>query len=180
VAEKFNVGQIKITSAARIALLGIQEEDVDSVWNELGLDPGNVVGICVRSVKACPGTTYCKRGQQDSLGVGMSMDQKYHGMQLPGKMKIGVSGCPNQCAETSFKDIALVGTPKGWRVYVGGNGGAKARIAQMLAEHLDTQPALQLVDRILEYYQANAKPKERIGRMIDRLGLDHMQAALGL
>lgn len=180
VAKKYNVPMLKITSAARIAMLGIQEEDVDSIWTELGIQPGSVVGICVRSVKACPGTTYCKRGQMDSLGFGTMLDEKYHGMGLPGKMKIGVSGCPNQCGETSFKDIGLVGTPKGWRVYVGGNGGTNPRIGEILAQRIDDQTALELVDKILEYYRANAKPKERMGRMIERLGLEAMEEALGL
>jgi len=95
-------------------------------------------------------------------------------------MKIGVSGCPNQCGETSFKDIGLVGTAKGWRVYVGGNGGTSPRIGEILAQRIDTEAALQLLDRILEYYRANAKPKERMGRMIERLGLEHLEEALGL
>lgn len=180
VAERYSIPMLKITSAARIALLGIREEDVDAIWNELEMDPGSVVGICVRSIKACPGTTYCKRGQQDSLGLGMILDDKYHGLELPGKMKIGVSGCPNQCGETSFKDIGLVGTAKGWRVYVGGNGGTSPRIGEILAQRIDTEAALQLLDRILEYYRANAKPKERMGRMIERLGLEHLEEALGL
>lgn len=180
VAEKYSVPMLKITSAARIAMLGIQEDDVDAIWAELGIQPGSVVGICIRSIKACPGTTYCKRGQMDSLGVGKILDEKYHGMQLPGKMKIGVSGCPNQCGETSFKDIGLVGTPKGWRVYVGGNGGTNPRIGEILAQRIDDDKALELVDKILEYYRANAKPKERMGRMIERLGLEAMEDGLGL
>jgi NAD(P)H-nitrite reductase large subunit len=180
VAERYGVGQIKITSAARIALLGIREKDVDAVWADLGMDPGSVVGICVRSIKACPGTTYCKRGQQDSLGVGMLLDGKYHGMQLPGKMKIGVSGCPNQCGETSFKDIGLVGSPKGWRIYVGGNGGTTPRLGEVLVQRISTEEALATIDKILEYYQANAKPKERMGRMIERLGMNELEEAVGL
>lgn len=180
VAEKYGVPMIKITSAARVALLGIREEDVDAVWADLDMGPGNVVGICVRSIKACPGTTWCKRGQMDSLGLGMLLDEKYHGMELPGKMKIGVSGCPNQCGETSFKDIGLVGTPKGWRIYVGGNGGTNPRIGEVLVQRIDTDAALELVEKILEFYRANARPKERMGRMIERLGLDAMEEALGL
>jgi len=180
VAEKYHCQALKITSAARIALVGIEEKDVDAVWADLGMDPGSLVGICVRSIKACPGTTFCKRGQQDSLGVGMLLDKKYHGLEVPGKMKMGVSGCPNQCAETSFKDIGLVGTPKGWRVLVGGNGGAMPRLAEVLAQRLGTDEALDLIDKILEYYRANAKPKERMGRMIGRLGLSHMEEAVGL
>jgi NAD(P)H-nitrite reductase large subunit len=180
VAEKYNIPQIKITSAARIALLGIKEEDVDAVWADLGMDPGNVVGICVRSIKACPGTTFCKRGQQDSLGLGLMLDSRFHGMQLPGKLKFGVSGCPNQCGETSFKDIGLVGTAKGWRVYVGGNGGTTPRIGEVLVQRIDTDEALAIVDRIIEYYQANANPKERMGKMIERLGLTNIEEAVGL
>jgi NAD(P)H-nitrite reductase large subunit len=118
VADKYHVAALKVTSAARIALVGIQEDQVDAVWSDLGLAPGAAIGLCVRSVKACPGTTFCKRGQQDSLGIGMLMDQKYHGMQLPGKLKIGVSGCPNDCAEPCIKDVALIGTAKGGRFMV--------------------------------------------------------------
>jgi NAD(P)H-nitrite reductase large subunit len=180
VAEKHNVPMVKVTSAQRIALLGIKEEDVDAIWAELEMDPGSVVGICVRSIKVCPGTTFCKRGQLDSLGVGRQLDEKYHGMELPGKMKMGVSGCPNQCGETSFKDIGLVGTPKGWRVYVGGNGGTNARIGEILAQRIETDQAVAIVGKVIDYYRANAKPKERMGKMIERLGLDHMEQALGL
>ena len=180
VAEKYKAQAIKVTSAARIALIGIKEEDVDAIWADLGMNVGNVVGICVRSVKACPGTTYCKRGQQDSLAVGLELDQKYHGMEMPGKMKIGVSGCPNQCAETSFKDIGLVGIPKGWRVYVGGNGGANPRIGETLAQRIDTEHVLALVEKIIDYYRANAKPRERMGKMVERLGMENMEESLGL
>jgi NAD(P)H-nitrite reductase large subunit len=180
VAEKYNVGMVKVTSAQRIALLGVREEDIDSIWAELGTDHGNVTGVCVRSVKACPGTTYCKRGQQDSLDLGMQLDGRYHGMALPGKMKIGVSGCPNQCGETNFRDIGIVGAPKGWRVYVGGNGGAMARIGQELARDLSTEQVLPLVDKVVEYFRANAKPRERLGKTIERLGLAHLAAAVGV
>ena len=92
VGEKYDC-TMKITSAARIALVGLKEEDVDAVWADLGMDTAHMVGICVRSIKACPGTTFCKRGQTDSLGVGMQLDKTFHGMEMPGKMKMGVSGC---------------------------------------------------------------------------------------
>jgi NAD(P)H-nitrite reductase large subunit len=180
VAERYSVPMVKVTSAARIALLGVREQDVDAIWSELGMDPGNVVGICVRSIKACPGTTHCKRGLQDSLGVGLQLDARFHGMELPGKMKIGVSGCPLQCAETSFKDIGLIGTPKGWRVVVGGNGGASPRLADTLAQRIDTDRAVALVGEIIAYYKANGRANERMGKLIERLGLAHMEESLDL
>ena len=180
VAEKFDCAALKITSAARIAIVGLNEEDVDAVWAELGINPGAAVGLCVRSIKACPGNTLCKRGQQDSLGVGMKLDAMYHGMELPGKLKMGVSGCPNQCAENAIKDVSMYGTVKGWRILVGGCGGAKPRLAEQITEGLTDEEAIAMVDKIVEYFKANAKPKERLGRTIDRLGLDSLKKSVGI
>lgn len=179
VAEKYGIKTLKITSAARIALLGIKEKDIDALWSDLQMDAGAVVGYCVRSVKACPGSQFCKRAQQDSLAVGLLLDSKCHSVEMPGKMKIGVSGCPNQCAETCIKDIGLVGTPKGWRLLIGGNGGPNPRLADLLAKDLGTDEVLALVDQLLDFYRANAKPRERMGRMVERLGLESIQQALG-
>ena len=178
VAEKYNAAALKITSAARIAMVGLKEEDVDNVWADLGMSPGAAIGLCVRSVKACPGTVFCKRGQQDSLGLGLKLDEKYHGLEVPGKCKFGVSGCVNQCAETCIKDIGLVGFPKGWRMLVGGNGGAKPRLSQELARDLTTENALTLVDKVIAYYKANAAPRQRMGDMIDKIGFDAFAKAV--
>jgi NAD(P)H-nitrite reductase large subunit len=177
-AEKYNAAALKITSAARIAIVGLNEEDVDGVWGELQMSPGAAVGLCVRSIKACPGTTFCKRGIQDSLSLGMQLDAKYHGLELPAKFKIGVSGCPNQCAETCIKDIGLVGMPKGWRLLVGGNGGAKPRLSRELARDLSTEQAVELVDKIIEYYKANAKPHQRLGAMLEKMDFEQFKSAV--
>jgi NAD(P)H-nitrite reductase large subunit len=178
VAEKYGAQAIKITSAARIALVGLEEKDIDAVWKDLGMSPGFAVGLCVRSVKACPGTTFCKKGKQDSLGLGMKFDGKYHGVELPGKCKIGVSGCTNQCAETSFKDIGLVGMKDGWKVLVGGHGGGKARIADELVRVEDDAQAMEMVDKVVDFYRANAKKHQRIGAMIDKMGFDEFKSAV--
>jgi len=178
VAEKYGAQALKITSAARIAIVGVDEQDVDSIWSELGMSPGAAVGLCVRSVKACPGTTFCKRGQQDSLTVGLELDSKYHGTELPGKLKIGVSGCPNQCAETCIKDIALVGTLKGWRVLAGGNGGARPRLAQELARDLSTEQALETIDKIVEFYKSNGQKRQRLGAMMEKMSIEEFKAAV--
>ena len=180
VAEKYGAAALKITSAQRIAIVGLREEQIDAVWKDLGMNPGHAVGLCVRSIKVCPGTTFCKRGLQDSLGVGMQLDAKYHGMSLPGKFKMGVSGCPNQCAETGFKDAGMVGTARGWKVLVGGAGGGKPQIAQVLAEDLTAERAMELVAGVIEFFKANAKPHERVGRVIERLGMDALRKSLGL
>ena len=174
VADKYQVPALKVTSAARIALVGITEEQVDGVWEDLDMDPGFAVGLCVRSIKVCPGTQFCRLGQQDSLKMGRKMDEKYHGMVLPSKMKMGVSGCKIQCAENCIKDISLYGTPKGWTIQIGGNGSARPRLADILVEDLPWEDAEAMVDKVIQYYKENSK-RERMGRMIDRLGLDRVR-----
>ena len=179
VAEKYDIAALKITSAARIAMVGVKEEDVDGVWKDLGMNPGHAIGICVRSIKACPGTTFCRVGKQDSLKLGMELDSIYHGMDLPGKMKMGVSGCQLQCAENCIKDISLYGTKVGWTVQIGGNGSTRPRLADVLVEDVPDSDALSIVDKIVNYYKENAK-KERMGKMVDRIGLEKIKSDLGI
>ena len=178
VADKYKCVAIKVTSAARIALVGLREEDIDAVWADLGMSAGAAVGLCVRSIKACPGATLCKLGKQDALGIGMKLDEKFHGMELPGKLKIGVSGCTNQCAETPVKDVGLVGKRDGWTVTVGGCAGARPRLADAVADGLSDDEALALVDKIVTWYKTNGPRGKRIGRLIDEVGLDTLRQAV--
>ena len=173
VAEKYG-SVIKITSAQRIAIVGIQEKDLDNVWEELRMKPGAAIGLCVRSIKICPGTTFCKRGQQDSVGIGLKLDEKYHGMELPFKLKMGVSGCMNSCAEPVIKDIGLMGTSKGFRLYAGGSSGVVPRLGNLIAEELSENEALEIVDRIITFYK-KTNQKKRLGKIIDEMGLDNFK-----
>ncbi|AOY59774.1 MULTISPECIES: NAD(P)/FAD-dependent oxidoreductase [Desulfococcus] len=178
IAEKYKVQAMKITGATRIALVGLKEEDIDSVWNDLGMDKGAAVGLCVRSIRACPGTTFCTMGKQDALGMGMKLDALYHATQLPGKFKMAVSGCKINCAESSVRDFGLIGEADGWKVVVGGNVGVTPRIADEVAKNLDDEQALDYAKRLIAYYTENANKGERIGKMIERVGLDALKSAL--
>ena len=178
VAEKYDAQAIKLTGATRVAIVGIKEEDIDAAWNDLQLDKGAAVGLCVRSVRACPGTTFCRLGKQDALGMGMTLDKKYHSMQLPGKFKMAVSGCHLACSESWVRDIGLIGQKEGWQLVIGGNVGAEPRIAQELVKGLDDKQVLDAIEKTIQCYSDNAKKGERLGKMIDRVGLEPFQAAL--
>ena len=180
VADKYNVSAIKITAAQRIALVGLKEEDIDSVWNDLGMKPGAAIGLCVRSIKTCPGTTFCKRGFRDSVKMGLALDDRYHGMNLPNKLKIGVSGCPNSCSDNHTRDIGLMGMPKGWTIFAGGKGGTMPRLGNRLIMNVPDDKVLEMVDKIVKVYAENASGKERLGAYIDRIGLDEFKSILNL
>lgn len=178
VAEKYQVQAIKITGATRVALIGLKESDIDSVWEDLKLDQGAAVGLCVRSIRTCPGNTFCKIGRQDALGIGLKLDAAYHGKNLPGKFKMAVSGCPLSCAESWVRDIGLIGRKDGWALVIGGNVGADPRIAQELASGLDEAAAMTAIEKVIGCYAQGARKGERLGKMIDRVGLEPFQAAL--
>ncbi len=179
VAEKYGAGQIKLTSAQRIALLGLPEEQLEAVWADLGIAPGAPLGLCVRSVKICPGNDWCKRGQQDSVRLGLEVDRRYHGRPLPWKFKMGVSGCANDCAEVCLKDLGLIGTSRGWHLMVGGNGGAAPRLARRLIEHVSGAEALVMLERLVDWF-ARQNRKCRLGKLLDEVGEETLRrVALG-
>jgi NAD(P)H-nitrite reductase large subunit len=110
--------------------------------------------------------------------MGMKLDKQYHGMQLPGKFKIAVSGCSLNCVESWVRDVGLIGKANGWTLVIGGNVGAKPRIAQELVDTLNDEQALEKISQVITYYKENAQKGERLGKMIDRIGFDSVKAAL--
>ncbi len=178
VARKYNVPLIKLTSAQRLALVGLNPEDVEKIWQELGVDVGPAVGPCVHYVKACPGTAACRFGVLDSLGLGLRLEKEFLGMDLPAKVKVGVSGCPNKCGEAYVRDIGLFGKKSGWTLIFGGNSGARPRIGDIIAENLSDDQVIELARKCLDYYKANARGRERTARFIERIGIEEFKKAV--
>ncbi|WP_425515751.1 NAD(P)/FAD-dependent oxidoreductase [Methanofollis formosanus] len=178
VARRYEVPVLKITSGQRMALVGIKKEEVDQIWSELGMTVGEATAPCLHYVQACPGTEVCKYGVQDSLGLGTEVEAVYRDLNLPAKLKVGVSGCPRCCGESYVRDIGVLGTTKGWTVIFGGNSGGRPRIGDVIATDLNRDEVLDLVRRLLEYYQVHGKPGERTHRMVERVGIEAVKDAV--
>lgn len=176
--DKYGAEAIKVTSSQRLAIVGVQEDDLDALWNDLGMEKGCPIGNRVRSVRICPAQTFCKRAQQDTVSLGLEIDKKYHGMELPAKFKIAVSGCPNSCSENAVRDLGVMGTNKGYTIVIGGSAGVVPRLSDKLAENITREEVLPLVEKIIEYYKENARKYERFGRMIDRVGFEKVKEDL--
>ena len=175
VVRKHNIPVIKITSAQRMALVGLRPEIVDQVWEELGMNVGPAVEICVHYVQACPGNTLCKFGIQDSLGLGAKLEKIFVGTDIPAKAKIGISGCPFNCGESYLRDFGAFGKKSGWTVIFGGNSGGKPRIGDVIVKKLNEEEVIELAKKCFNYYAANAKKKERTARFIERIGIDEFK-----
>ena len=178
VAKKYEIPIIKITSGQRLALVGMDPEIVDTVWEELGTDIGPAVGKCVHYVQACPGTAVCKYGISNSLDLGMRLENLLVGTELPAKGKMGVSGCPLCCAESFVRDIGVFAKRTGWTFVFGGNSGRNARIGDIIAEDLTEDQVVELAEKCLEYYKTNAKPNERTAKFVQRVGIEEFKKAV--
>ena len=178
VARKYSVPVIKITSGQRFALVGIKRDDVEGVWHDLGMEKGKAIELCLHYVQACPGTAVCSFGLQDSLGLGAKIEEFFLGMDLPAKVKIGVSGCPFCCGESFVRDIGVLGTKKGWNLIVGGSSTRRPRVGDLICEALAEEEVIPLIKRTLEYYRDNGKKRERMARFVDRIGIENVKDAL--
>jgi NAD(P)H-nitrite reductase large subunit len=171
VARKHAVPTLKITSGQRMALIGIREEQLQEIFADLGADADTTGGPCLHYVQACPGTETCRYGNQDSLGLAREAEARFRDRTYPAKLKIGISGCPRCCGESHTRDIGIMGTARGWTVIFGGNSGTRPRLGDAVAKELSGEQALNLAERLLEYYRNHANPKERTGRFMERVGM---------
>ena len=180
VTEKYGIPVVKMDSGQRMVLAGIKEEDLDNIWKDLGIAPGAALGLCVHFVKFCPGSTFCRFGQRDSISLGKELDKIFHGFNTSAKFKIGVSGCPFSCAESWVKDLGFIGTKNRWKVLAGGTAGVIPRIADVLTTAGSDEEAVALTEKILNYCAENLPKKKRLSRYIEEIGIDAFRKALGV
>ncbi|MBC2456373.1 NAD(P)/FAD-dependent oxidoreductase [Clostridium beijerinckii] len=170
IAKKYN-GILKITSGQRILITNLKQEDLENVWNELGMEPAVKTQNSVKNVEMCP-AGYCKRSKYNTIGTGMKLSRKYQWMEMPCRTKIGVAGCRNACGSVYSKDIGVIADKTGFIVVAGGSGGYNPRMADIIAKDITESQALSLVDNIFEYYIENAEAGEKLGFFIDRIGIE--------
>jgi nitrite reductase (NADH) large subunit len=179
VAAKYGL-YTKITGGQRIDLFGARVEQLPSIWIDLiaaGFESGHAYGKAMRTVKSCVGSTWCRYGVQDSVGLAIELENRYKGLRAPHKIKLAVSGCARECAEAQGKDVGVIATERGWNLYVCGNGGMKPRHAELLASDLDRDTLIRYIDRFLMFYIRTADRLQRTATWRDNLegGLEYLR-----
>ncbi|MGH3764682.1 MAG: nitrite reductase large subunit NirB [Pseudonocardiaceae bacterium] len=179
VAERYHVPMVKITGGQRIDLLGVPKEDLPRVWADLDMPSGFAYGKSFRTVKTCVGREFCRFGLGDSTRLGIDMERRYQGLESPAKLKLAVSGCPRNCAESYVKDVGIVAVEGGrWEIHIGGAAGATVRKGDLLATVDSHDEAITLTGRFIQYYRENARWLERSYDFVPRIGLAELQAIL--
>ena len=179
VAKKYDL-YTKITGGQRVDLFGAQMEQLPEIWRELinaGFETGHAYGKSLRTVKSCVGSTWCRYGVDDSVGLAIELENRYKGLRSPHKLKFAVSGCTRECAEAQSKDIGVIATDNGWNLYVCGNGGMRPRHADLLASDLSKEQLIALIDRVLMFYVRTADKLQRTSVWLENLegGLDYLK-----
>ena len=171
VAKKYK-GALKLTSGQRILITNLKEEDLPAIWEELGMEPAVKVQNSLKNVEICP-ANYCKRSKYPTIGIGMKLSKRFHGMELPCRTKIGVAGCRNACSSVYSKDIGvLVDIDGKLFVTAGGSAGFYPRMSDIITKGLSEKEAYELVKNILEYYNEHGQMGEKLGDFIDRIGIN--------
>lgn len=179
VAKEYDL-YTKITGGQRIDLFGAQLHELPAIWKKLvdaGFETGHAYGKSVRTVKSCVGSTWCRYGVQDSVGMAIAVENRYKGLRSPHKLKFAVSGCTRECAEAQSKDIGVIATENGWNLYVCGNGGMRPRHADLFATDLDDETLVKYIDRVLMFYIRTADRLQRTSVWLENLegGLDYLR-----
>ena len=174
-ADKYKIPTVKITGGQRIDLLGVKKEDLQAVWKDIGMPTGLAYAKALRTVKTCVGSEWCRFGTQDSTQMGKDLEHALWAMYSPHKVKLAVSGCPRNCAESGIKDVGVIGVDSGWEIYVGGNGGIKTEVAQFLVKVKTSQEVLEYAGGFLQLYRQEGWYLERTVHYIQRVGLDHVK-----
>jgi nitrite reductase (NADH) large subunit len=179
VAKKYDL-YTKITGGQRVDLFGAQVEQLLEIWQALidaGFETGHAYGKSLRTVKSCVGSTWCRYGVDDSVGLAIELENRYKGLRAPHKIKFAVSGCTRECAEAQSKDIGVIATENGWNLYVGGKGGMRPRHADLIASDLSKAELVALIDRVLMFYVRTADRLQRTSVWMENLegGLDYLK-----
>ena len=175
VADKYQIPMVKVTGGQRIDLLGVKKEDLPGVWKDLDMPSGHAYGKSIRTVKTCVGSEFCRFGTQNSTQMGIDLEHALFGMWSPHKVKLAVSGCPRNCAESGIKDVGIIGVDSGWELYVGGNGGIKTEAGEFFVKVKTAEEVMEYSLAFLQLYREEAFYLERTVHYMHRVGLEHIK-----
>jgi nitrite reductase (NADH) large subunit len=175
VVDKYKIPTVKVTGGQRIDLLGVKKEDLQNVWKDIGMPSGHAYAKALRTVKTCVGSEWCRFGTQDSTQMGKDLERALWRMYAPHKVKLAVSGCPRNCAESGIKDVGVIGVDSGWEIYVGGNGGIKTEAGQFFCKLKTSEEVLEYSGAFLQLYREEGWYLERTVHYINRVGLDYVK-----
>ena len=174
--DKYKIPAVKVTGGQRIDLLGVKKEDLPAVWKDIGMPSGHAYAKALRTVKTCVGSEWCRFGTQDSTKMGQDLERALWRMYAPHKVKLAVSGCPRNCAESGIKDVGVIGVDSGWELHIAGNAGIKTEVGQFFIKVRTAAEVLEYSGAFLQLYREEGWYLERTVHYVARVGMAHVKA----
>jgi nitrite reductase (NADH) large subunit len=181
IAVKYKVPTVKVTGGQRIDLLGIAKENLNPMWDEItaaGMSSGYAYGKATRTCKSCVGSDHCMMGTQDSMGLAVKMEDAVWSHFMPHKFKMGVSGCPRNCAESTIKDFGVICTEKGYEIHVAGACGIRTKACLKDRFFTTEDEVVEYLKAFIQLYREQAHYLERVMHFEERVGLESIQKQL--
>jgi anaerobic sulfite reductase subunit C len=111
IAKKYGVGVVHCTTRQALeiphmqpSMLGRIEKALAKNGTPVGSERDEIVNII-----ACPGTDRCKFANIDTISLAQKIDARLFGKEMPVKIRISASGCPNACTSPMLNEIGIIG-----------------------------------------------------------------------
>jgi anaerobic sulfite reductase subunit C len=111
IAEKYGVENVHLTTRQTIEIPHMDPARLDSISGDLagnntpiGSERDEVVNII-----SCPGKERCVFANIDTISLAKALDGTVFGKEMPVKMRISISGCPNACTSPMLNEIGIIG-----------------------------------------------------------------------
>lgn len=114
IAERYGVESIHLTTRQTMEFPHIDPTKLEGLVSELEAN-GTRLGAEreeVVNVTACLGTRHCKYAIIDSISLANEIDLKFFGKDMPVKVRIAISACPNGCESERLNEIGITGIQK--------------------------------------------------------------------
>jgi ferredoxin-nitrite reductase len=141
-AEVYGNGEIRLTVEQNAIIPHVADENVETflsepLLKEFSINPSTLT----RSVISCTGARYCNfaliETKERALQLAQELDRE---LDIPQRVRLHWTGCPNSCGQPQAGDIGLMGTKvrqdgkaiEGAKIYAGGKVGQGAELGTIV------------------------------------------------
>lgn len=167
-AEVYGNGEIRLTVEQNVILPFIAADHVELLLTEPLLQQLQVAPSSLsRSLVSCTGKKYCNFALVETKDRGVALAQQLdQQLDIPQRVRIHWTGCPNSCGQAQAGDIGLIGTKvrkdgktvEGVDIYMGGKVGKDARLGELVRKAVPCDDLLEVLkDLLIENFGATPK-----------------------
>ncbi len=198
ISKRFGNGVIDLTTRMAIELRNLKIENIEEIhrlMDDVGLTSMQTGLDNVRNIMGCPVAGLHPKELLDASPIVQGLTEKILNnpafTNLPRKVNVAITGCPDNCIHSESQDLALVpalhgdgdNPIAGFNVMAGGKlGSGGYRIASSLDIFVLPEEAIELCSVVIAIYNEfgdrESRTTNRLGFLIDEWGVDRFRFEL--